>query len=34
MQTIYPCLWFDGNAEAAMKFYMGIFPDAKKAAAG
>lgn len=30
MQKIHPCLWFDGNAEAAMNFYMGIFPDAKK----
>jgi two-component system sensor histidine kinase QseC len=29
MQRIYPCLWFDGQAEAAMNFYLGIFPDAK-----
>ncbi|TMM48935.1 VOC family protein [Qipengyuania marisflavi] len=24
---IAPCLWFDGNAEEAMRFYAGIFPD-------
>ncbi|MES2102336.1 MAG: VOC family protein [Pseudomonadota bacterium] len=29
MQTIHPCLWFDGRAEEAMNFYMGIFPDAR-----
>ena len=29
MQKIHPCLWFDGNAEEAMNFYLGIFPDAK-----
>ncbi len=29
MQTIYPCLWFDGQGEQAMNFYLGIFPNAK-----
>lgn len=24
---IQPCLWFDGNAEEAMKFYVDLFPD-------
>ncbi|RDC60452.1 2-polyprenyl-6-hydroxyphenol methylase [Alteripontixanthobacter maritimus] len=24
---IVPCLWFDGNAEEAMRFYVGILPD-------
>ncbi len=24
---IYPCLWFDGNAEEAAKFYCGLIPD-------
>src|SRR5215472_6471580 len=27
MSGITPCLWFDGNAEAAAKFYTAIFPD-------
>lgn len=26
--TIYPCLWFNGNAEAAAQFYCSIFPNA------
>lgn len=26
--TIYPCLWFNGNAEAAATFYCSIFPNA------
>ncbi|NKF20908.1 VOC family protein [Solimonas marina] len=26
---IYPCLWFDGQAEAAAAFYVGIFPNSK-----
>ena len=26
---IYPCLWFDGNAEAAAKFYCSIFSNSK-----
>ncbi|HUR67389.1 MAG TPA: VOC family protein [Chitinophagaceae bacterium] len=25
--TMYPCLWFDGNAEEAAKFYCGILKD-------
>jgi predicted 3-demethylubiquinone-9 3-methyltransferase (glyoxalase superfamily) len=29
MQKITPFLWFDGNAEEAMNFYMSIFEDAK-----
>jgi predicted 3-demethylubiquinone-9 3-methyltransferase (glyoxalase superfamily) len=29
MQKITPFLWFDGNAEDAMNFYMSIFEDAK-----
>ncbi len=27
MDTITPCLWFDGNAEKAARFYVSIFPD-------
>ena len=27
MSKITPCLWFDGNAEAAAKFYVSLFPD-------
>lgn len=26
---ISPCLWFDDQAEAAVRFYTGIFPDSK-----
>lgn len=29
MQKIAPCLWFDGQAEEAAKFYTGIFPNSK-----
>ena len=29
MQKISPCLWFDGRAEDAMKFYVGLFPNAR-----
>ncbi|MGH9717765.1 MAG: VOC family protein [Candidatus Acidiferrales bacterium] len=29
MQNIYPCLWFDGNAEEAAKFYTSIFKNSK-----
>ena len=29
MQTIYPCLWFDGVAQEAAAYYCHIFPDAK-----
>jgi predicted 3-demethylubiquinone-9 3-methyltransferase (glyoxalase superfamily) len=27
MQTITPCLWFDGTAEQAARFYCSIFPN-------
>lgn len=27
--NIYPCLWFDGQAQAAAKFYCSIFRNAK-----
>lgn len=26
-QQITPCLWFDGQAEEAAKFYVGLFPN-------
>ena len=26
-QKISPCLWFDGRAEEAAKFYTSIFPN-------
>ena len=29
MQKINPCLWFNGNAEEAVKFYLSVFKDAK-----
>ncbi len=29
MQKITPCLWFDGNAEEAVNFYVSIFQSAK-----
>ncbi len=29
VQTITPCLWFDDNAEAAVDFYLSIFPNAR-----
>jgi predicted 3-demethylubiquinone-9 3-methyltransferase (glyoxalase superfamily) len=28
-KTIYPCLWFDGKAQEAAKFYCAIFKDAR-----
>jgi predicted 3-demethylubiquinone-9 3-methyltransferase (glyoxalase superfamily) len=28
-QKISPCLWFDGRAEEAAKFYTSIFPDSQ-----
>lgn len=28
-KTIYPCLWFDGQAQAAAKFYCSIFKNSK-----
>ena len=27
MSNITPCLWFDGKAEEAAKFYVSLFPD-------
>lgn len=29
MQKIAPCLWFDDNAEEAVKFYTSVFPRSK-----
>ena len=29
IQKISPCLWFNGHAEAAARFYTGIFPNPK-----
>lgn len=29
MRRITPFLWFDGNAEAAMNFYVSVFPNSK-----
>ena len=29
MQTITPCLWFDGNAEEAATFYTSLLPDSR-----
>ena len=29
MQKITPCLWFDGNAEEAAKFYTSVFKNSK-----
>jgi predicted 3-demethylubiquinone-9 3-methyltransferase (glyoxalase superfamily) len=26
---IAPCLWFDGNAEQAARFYVSVFPDSR-----
>ncbi|HYG78337.1 MAG TPA: VOC family protein [Planctomycetota bacterium] len=28
-QKIAPCLWFDGNAEDAAKFYVSVFPNSR-----
>ena len=28
-QKITPCLWFDGQAEAAAKFYVSVFKNSK-----
>jgi predicted 3-demethylubiquinone-9 3-methyltransferase (glyoxalase superfamily) len=27
--TMYPCLWFDGNAKEAAEFYCSVFPNSK-----
>lgn len=29
MDKIVPCLWFDANAEEAVDFYLGIFPNSR-----
>jgi predicted 3-demethylubiquinone-9 3-methyltransferase (glyoxalase superfamily) len=29
MNALYPCLWFDGNAEEAADFYASLIPDSK-----
>jgi predicted 3-demethylubiquinone-9 3-methyltransferase (glyoxalase superfamily) len=29
IKEIYPCLWFDGQAQAAAKFYCSIFKNSK-----
>jgi predicted 3-demethylubiquinone-9 3-methyltransferase (glyoxalase superfamily) len=29
MPTPYPCLWFNGQAEAAAEFYTGVFPNSR-----
>jgi predicted 3-demethylubiquinone-9 3-methyltransferase (glyoxalase superfamily) len=29
MQKVVPCLWFDGNAEAAAEFYVSLLPDSQ-----
>jgi predicted 3-demethylubiquinone-9 3-methyltransferase (glyoxalase superfamily) len=29
MDKISPCLWFDGKAEQAAKFYVSLFPDSR-----
>src|SRR5437868_1865594 len=33
MQRVTPCLWFDDNAEQAVKFYISIFKNSKVTAA-
>lgn len=30
MQKIYPCLWFDTQAEEAMNFYLSVFKNSQK----
>lgn len=34
MPDIVPCLWFDGDAEAAGELYAGLFPDAEVRVSG
>ncbi|CAN5635908.1 VOC family protein [soil metagenome] len=29
MPKVYPCLWFDGNAEEAANFYVTLLPDSR-----
>jgi predicted 3-demethylubiquinone-9 3-methyltransferase (glyoxalase superfamily) len=28
-KSIYPCLWFEGQAKAAAEFYCDVFPDSR-----
>lgn len=32
MQKITPCLWFDNNAEEAVRFYTSVFKNSKTGA--
>ncbi|MGD0742834.1 MAG: VOC family protein [Acidimicrobiales bacterium] len=34
MNPLMPCLWFDGNADAAVDHYLGIFPNSRRLGAG
>ena len=29
MDKVFPCLWFDGNAEEAANFYVSLLPDSR-----
>ena len=29
-ESVYPCLWFDGNAREAAEFYCSVFPNSEK----
>lgn len=29
LRSLTPCLWFDGRAEDAARFYTGVFPDSR-----
>ena len=29
MKSLYPCLWFDGQAKTAAEYYCSIFPNSK-----
>ena len=28
-ETIYPCMWFDGQSKAAAEFYCSVFPNSR-----
>ncbi len=30
MKPITPCLWFDGNADEAVDFYLSVFPNSRR----
>ena len=34
MQKITPCLWFNGNAEEAVAFYLSVFEDSERLTKG